>query len=770
MALVALAVLAGLLVLGAGGATGALWYFSRDLPSAEALRTYTPPQTTRIVDRHGVLLGEVFTERRTVVPMDRIPRVLVLSVLAAEDADFYHHSGMDLPSLARVLWKAVVRGRATQGGSTITQQVVKNLLLTPERTFERKVKELILARRLEQELDKDEILFLYLSHINFGHGRYGVQEAARYYFGKDVDKLTLSEASMLAGVPQSPARLSPRSHPEAARKRQLFVLDQLEKKRELYWSDLPSAELAAAKEKPPLLAAISDVTGRAPEYMPIAQKILSDAVGAEGMKQGGFTVVTSVDLLLQEKAREVLREGLRQVDQRHARVAPFDGPKLAPKALQQLIVTTRADHPNRSQLHVSSTYDAVVLGAEGSGAIALSIDSVLCHAQLTDHVRYNPKGLTAQAFATPGTRLRATIRELGDHGPVAVELPFGAEGAAMIVDARSREVLAMVGGYEAGPGFNRATQALRQPGSTFKTMVFAEAIRTRKLTPASIVIDAPSAYDKYKPANYETWAYEGTVRLRHGLAQSINSVAVRTMDQLGPDSVIALSRQLGITSPLDPSLSLALGSSEVRLSELTNAYAVFAAGGRFAPLRIVRKITDSKGHNVKIPGADDARDVLSPAEAYVMTSLLTSVVTEGTASRAKSLGRPTAGKTGTSNQARDAWFIGYSPSLVAGVWIGFDDHRPLGNKETGGKAAVPVWMELMKAAHGDSPPESFVVPPGVTTARIDPVSGLLAYEGEENALDEVFLDGTVPTETARAPDVADPTTFLMEQMGEASAL
>jgi penicillin-binding protein 1A len=770
LALVAVAAIGFLAASAAFVLAGTLWYFSRGLPSAESLRHYAPPQTTRIVDRHGVLLGELFTERRTVVAMSRIPRVLVLSVLAAEDADFYHHSGMDVPGMARVLYKAVVHGRATQGGSTITQQVVKNLLLTPERTLERKVKELILARRIEQELTKDEILFLYLSHINFGHGRYGVEEASRFYFGKSVEKLDLGEASMLAGIPQSPARLSPRTHPEAARRRQLFVLDQLEKKRELYWSDLPAAELALAKEKPPAISALDDVTGRAPELMPLVQKALTESVGAEQLKQGGFTVITSLDLALQDRARTIVREGLVQVDQRHGRLAPFDGPKLPAKALAQLARDTRPDHPHRAELHVSGTYDAVVTGADGNDALFVSIDGVLGRARLASLARFNPKQLGAAAFASVGTRVRATVRDLAQPGPVPVDLPFGPEGAAMIVDARSREVLAMVGGYDAGPGFNRATQALRQPGSTYKAIVYAEAIRSRKLTPASLVIDAPGAYDKYKPSNYETWGYEGAVRLRHGLAQSINSVAVRTIDQIGPDSVVELSRALGITTPLDPSLSLALGASEVRMSELTNAYTTFAAGGRFAPLKFIRKIIDRGGKTLRAAGTDDPRDVLTPAEAYVMTSLLGSVISDGTAQKAKSLGRPAAGKTGTSNQARDAWFVGYTPTLVASVWVGFDDHRPLGTKESGGKAALPIWIELMKSAHADAPPEGFVVPPGVSTARIDPQSGLLAYEGEEDAIDEVFLDGTVPTETARPPDVADPTTFMMEQLGEAAGL
>ena len=348
-------------------------------------------------------------------------------------------------------------------------------------------------------------------------------------------------------------------------------------------------------------------------------------------------------------------------------------------------------------------------------------------------------------------------------------LALGAEAAALVVDARSREVRAMVGGYEVVHGFNRAVQALRQPGSTFKPVVYGLAMQSRRFTPASMVIDAPGAYEKYKPANYETWTYEGAVRLRHGLAQSINSVAVRVIDELGPQPVVDFARQLGITSPLDPSLALALGASEVRLSELTNAYTTFAAGGRFAPLVVVKRIADAKGQEVKLKTGEPPRDVLTAAEAYMVTSLLSSVVEEGTGVRAKVLGRPAAGKTGTSNQARDAWFAGYTASTVAAVWVGYDDHRPLGNKESGTRSALPIWIDVMRAAHGDAPPEPFAMPGGVVTARVDPRSGLLAYEGQPDAIDEVFLEGTEPQQTALPPDVADPNTFMMEQLASPSA-
>ncbi len=653
-----------LATLGLSCAAFALWYLSRGLPEAESLKAYSPAQTSRIVDRNGELLGEVFAERRSVVPMQRIPRVLVLSVLAAEDADFYHHGGMDLPGMARILWKAIVHRRTTQGGSTITQQVVKNLLLSPERTLTRKVKELILARRIEQELTKDEILFLYLNQINFGHARYGVQEASRFYFDKDVEDLNLAEASLIAGIPQSPSKLSPRTHPDAARRRQAFVLDQLDKKHDLYWSDLPLEEIKRARTALPTLSKLPDLSERAPEVAQIGRQVLIDTVGEEQARRGGYTVTTTLALPLEQAARRALQKGVDGIKARHGK--------------------------------------------------------------------------------------RAKGRP---------------EAAVLVLDPRTREVLAMVGGYETVTGFNRATQAERQPGSTFKPLVYALGIQSRRFTPATQVIDAPGVFDQYQPGNYETWSHAGPVRLRVGLAQSINLVAIRVIEELTPAAVVTFAQQLGISTKLDANLPLALGASSVRLSELTNAYATLAAGGRYEPLRIVSKIVDHAGRNVALPELGPARDVLTPAEAYVMTSLLTSVVDEGTGSRAKALGRPVAGKTGTSNQARDAWFVGYTAQRVAGVWVGYDDDHPLGSKESGGRTALPIWVDVMQAAHKGTPAIPFTRPGGVVTARVDPASGLLAYEGQTDAIDEVFLEGTVPSQVARAPDVADPTTFMMEQLG-----
>ncbi len=749
-------------LLGLVGASAVFWYYGRDLPDVDQLRRYEPPQTTRVLDRHGELLGEVFVERRTVVDMERIPRVLVLSVLAAEDADFYQHEGLDYPGIVRAVLRDLVEGRAAQGASTITQQVVKLLLLSPERTFRRKVRELILARRVEQELTKDEILHLYLNHINFGHGRYGAQEAAQYYFGKDVEELTLAEASLIAGVPQAPARLSPRTHPEAARRRQRFVLDQLEAKREQYWPDLPLEEIRAARDAEVPLVEPEEERGGAPELMRIARRELRARVGSEAYRRGGFTVHTTLDLTLQRRARQALQKGLHAIDRRHRYVGPLRLPRRRRRAREPDPIET---------LREGRIYPGVVTGADDEGGtIVLDVGGHRVVADVREATRYNPDELPPSELAPVGARAHVSVTSLDEDGSARGRLALGPQGAVVVIDPRTRDVLALVGGYDAKPGFDRALQAVRQPGSTFKPIVYALGIRERRLTPATVMIDAPAVYDQWRPQNYETWRHEGSVRLRVALAKSINLVAVRAIEELGPPNVVSFARELGIESDLDPSLSLALGSSGVRPIEMANAYATFAAGGRWAPPRFITRITGPDGSPIEEPAVASARQVMTPAEAYVVTDLLTSVTSDGgTAARASRLGRPSAGKTGTSNDARDAWFVGFTPDTVAAVWVGFDDRRSLGRRESGGRSALPIWIDVLRAADRGRPVIDFPRPSGVVTARIDPASGLLAYKGQPDAIEEIFLDGTVPREQARPPEVADPSTFLMEQFGSGEA-
>jgi penicillin-binding protein 1A len=756
LAVRALVVLFFLVCAGVLGVVGVFSYYGRDLPNVSALKRYNPPQISRVVDKKGRTIAELFDERRTVVPLSKVPRVLVLSVLAAEDADFYRHRGLDYTGILRALLRDITTGRAMQGASTITQQIVKNVLLTRERTLARKVKELILARKLEQELSKDQILYLYLNHINFGHGRYGVEEASRFYFGKDVSELNLAESSMLAGLPQSPGRLSPLRHPEAAKARQRYVLDQLENKRRQYWDDLSAEAIQAARTAEIKLVAEDHTSDPAPEVAALATQLLQSLVGAEALKHGGYRVETTIDLELQVSARHALSKNLRAFDARRNLLAPLKPPK------------QRRKPEHIQQLAVGHSYNAVVTGAQDkSGEIQLDLGGQPALARLAELARFNPHELPASQFALPGAQVVALVDSLGvGGGPARVHLLLGPDGAVVVIDPRSRDVLALVGGEQAQYGFNRALQAVRQPGSAFKPIAYALAIDSGKYTPATLVLDAPEVFDKWKPDNFETWSYAGAVRLREAVAQSINLVAVRVMNDLTPELVVALAKRLGITSELDPSLALALGASGVRPIELVNAYATFDAGGRYAPYRIVRAIKDPSGKDIPLPAAEPPAEVIKPASAYVLTNVLQSVIEEGTAkAAAHKLGRPAAGKTGTSNNSRDAWFVGYTPELVAGVWVGYDDLRPLGKGETGAKAALPIWMDVIQSALSGRPPLQFPVPSGVEHVRIDPKTGLRAYEGMENAIDEVFVAGTAPTETALPPDQLDSGAFVMDQLG-----
>lgn len=742
-------------MLGLIGAVSVLAYYSRDLPTIASLQNYRPPQISRIVDRKGQSIAESYSERRTVVSMERVPRVLVLSVLAAEDADFYRHPGFDYVGLARAAFKDIVMG-SRQGASTITQQLVKTMLLTPERKFSRKIRELILARRLESELSKDQILNLYLNQINFGHAYYGVEEASRFYFDKHVEELSLAEASLLAGIPQNPARLSPLSHPEAARKRQMYVLSQLKQKRAQYWDDLPLEEILKAEAQPVVLAPREASAQSAPEAATLAKDLLLETVGSDAVNRGGYTVETTIDLNMQQMARAALRAGLVRIDERRNLQAPLRAPK-KPAKLERI-----------AKLATGSNYEAIVRGTDtAKSELLLDVGGHPARAGIKDLARWNPKGLGIDAFAEPGAVVKVIIDRAAVGGePARARLSLGPQGAVVMIDPRTREVLALVGSDEASYGFNRATQAIRQPGSTWKPIEFALALDSRKFTAASVVLDAPEVYDEWKPNNYETWHYTGAVRLREALAQSINLVAVRVVSELTPIAVVEFARKLGIKTDLDPSLALALGASGVRPIELVNAYATFAAGGKFQPWRLLRRIKDPAGHDVTLKPTPAAEQVMSPEGAYLITNLMTSVVQGGTAKAAMSLKRPIAGKTGTSNKVRDAWFVGFTPELVTGIWVGYDDLRPLGARESGANSALPIWMEIMRNALKDRPAVDFPMPSGLVITKIDPKSGKLAYDGQADAIDEVFLDGTVPTEIATPPDVLDTGSFLMEQLGE----
>jgi len=738
--------LAALVVVGAGIVGAVFWVYASDpaLPRMSSARDYRPPVVTRVTDRHGRLLGEILGERRTVVPLGRIPRVLRDAVLAAEDAEFYRHRGLDWAGMVRAFFANLRAGRFAQGGSTITQQVVKTFFLGPERTLRRKIQEVILARRLESELSKDEILFLYLNQIYFGHGRYGVEEAARYYFSHGVERVDLAEAALLAGLPQAPEALSPLKHADRAARRRAYVLDQMVRR----GLATPDQARQATAKKLPRRPRHEPHLGTAPEMVDRVRAELLARRGQAELDRLGAQVTTTLDASIQAAAREALEDGLRALDRRQRLARPIkrlEGEALA-RHLRGLRVRPGAA-VDGIVVQVNDTRRAVQfdLGAGRRGSLDLGAD-----------------GRVLEADKRPSEVFKKgdvwRVRPDPDRGATALALDQLPQGALVALEPRTGEVRALVGGYDflAG-GFDRALAARRQPGSSFKPIVYAAAIESRRLTPATVIDDAPEVFASWKPKNYDGGTFRGPVRLRVALADSVNTVAVRVLEQVGPAAAIALARRLGVASPLDANLSLALGTSSVTPLEMAQAFSVFAARGMRAAPRFLLSVGGRPEPMAK------AERVLAADVAFIMTSLLRSVVLEGTGQAARGAGRPAAGKTGTSDDHRDAWFIGYTPELCAAVWAGFDEPRSLGKGEAGGKTAAPIWAAFVKQALARQPAREFEQPSGLVVARIDPRTGLRAADGAADAFDEIFLPGTEPAEFAPAAGEVDPPTFLLEQ-------
>jgi penicillin-binding protein 1A len=739
-------------------------HFEADLPGVTELKgNYHPPQVTRVLARDGTLLAELFTERRTVIPIASLPPHVKLAVLAAEDAGFYEHEGLNYLGILRAFVINLRAGHTRQGGSTITQQVVKNVLLNDsQRTMGRKLREALLARRLESELTKDEIFELYINQIYFGHGRYGIEEAARGDFGKSAKDLTIAEAALLAGRIARPESCSPRRDMKCALARRGYVLDQMHEKR-----FLPDAPWAAAKDEPVRLAPEIEAKNElAPEAIEIAKRVLHE-VAPDDAARGGFTVTTTIDPRLQEAARKSLRDGLLAYDKRHALQGAFKVPAPATTA-------ARKGHPpppakdapfeGTPAFESHKVYVGLVAGADdAAGTFDVRVGTVTGVVHMADCERYDQAHLPASAFAPVGAHVRVSllapvpvVPEGADGGGAAavanvpLRLESGPEGALVALDVRTRQVLALVGNYEAASGgLDRATQSHRQPGSTFKPIVYSYAIHSRRFTPASLVDVTPATFaGGYHPSNYEGWASTDPLRLREALANSVNVVAVRVLEDVGPSNVVEWAGSLGIRSTMKPDLSLALGSYEVEPIELAGAYATFAAGGEYDEPRVVTRIVGPDGKDLPLPPLPPPRRVLDEAESYVVVNMLQSVVDHGTGQRAKELRRPVAGKTGTSNQSKDTWFAGFTTDIAAVVWVGYDDGKPLGANEQGAVTALPAWVSFMKVASDHKPPSEFPRPPGVTTVEIDGKSGKLPYAGDTDTLNEVFVAGTEPTEVA----------------------
>ncbi|MBN8549933.1 MAG: PBP1A family penicillin-binding protein [Deltaproteobacteria bacterium] len=797
-------------IAGAVFVTWGYFYITRDLPQLTTIQDYSPKIVSTVQASDGTVVAEFYEERRYPVKLKEVPPFVRNCFLAAEDATFYSHPGIDPVSILRAVVKNLRSGQANQGGSTITQQVVKNLLLTPEKNIRRKAKEAILSYRLEQSFTKDEILEIYLNQIFFGNTAYGIKAAALTYFHKNPSELTLAEASMLAGLPKAPSRYSPLTHFLRAKRRQRYVLDQMVR------AGFVTPEVAekAYDEKVKVYAASADNIFRAPYYVSEVRRIFSENPAWKGynIDTDGLRIETALNLTADGYAVAALRKGLREVDKRRGwrgpvttlssesrkefleRFASAISQELEPGTPYPALVTEVS--PQRGTVKVDLGYYTATVNVKEAAWAKKRLDK-------QDHASW----IVPEQVIRPGDVIEVSVVKQEETKKAQKQpLPPGVidnvildqtpviEGAVALIDPNSGKVATQVGGYSYQVSqFNRVTQSFRQPGSSFKPILYLAAVDGFKYTPATIVYDQPRTFrvgdEFWTPGNYEK-DYLGAITLRTALERSRNLVSADIISRIGVDAVIQYARKLGVTSKLGHNLSLSLGSSEVTLLELVRAYGVFAARGTLFDTVYITRIVDRNGKeifNFEDQKINRAKRVINEDSAFLMANMMKGVVEHGTGYRIKEIGRPVAGKTGTTNDQMDCWFIGYTPNWVAGVWVGFDQKKEVGDKETGGRVAAPVWLYLMREFLNDEDqqnyqklveetkaeaerlgieyvapeplrPLDFSVPDGVDPFWINKATGLAAAPGSPGAFLEYFVKGTEPSKTA--PDEQDSTSYL----------
>ncbi len=736
-------------ILGCGTVALIFWYYSRTLPGIFSYDDYQPRQMSVIMDRNGLPLLELYEERRTVIPFADIPKHMKDAMIAAEDATFYSHKGLDYIGILRAVIVNIQRGGFSQGSSTITQQVVKNLLLTPEKQLSRKIQEVLLARQIEQALTKDEILAIYLNHVYFGHRNYGVEQAALYYYNIHAKDLSLSQSATIAGLVQSPERLSPVKHPDRALERRNYVLRQMFEKGLI----AEDAYQEAMKEEITLNPKHSESLNSAPYFTEHIRQMLISEYGKDYVYSAGLYVTTTLDLETQRMADAAFQAGLIQFDERHYMNRPLKNPsKKQPTKFEK-----------------NKNYEAKITKVDGD-----TVYFELAGKQLP----YKPthrqrKEAPIEETFKPDQTWFVQIESLDKSGnPEKIYIPSGANGGLVAIEPQSHDVLALVGGYDyAESVFNRATQAVRQTGSSFKTFVYGAALEAHVITPTTIIDDAPKVF--HIPGQKQPWSaknsdnkFKGPMTVRTALAQSRNTVAVDVLERTGIDKTIQFVRKFGINSPLVENYTLALGSSGMTVLDVTNAYATIAAAGQYKSPRFIIEI---KKNGKPLPlKPQEHHTAISPDVAYVLTSMLKSVATEGTAR--KYLGkwkRDVAGKTGTTNSTKDAWFVGFTQNLACGIYVGYDDPKTLGKGEGGSTTALPIFANFMTEYHKDLPVADFIKPDSVLQIDVDDATGLLPA-GSARTRTEVFLPGTQPVQTAPLPDETNSQNWMMRQIAEPS--
>jgi len=701
-----------LLSAAVGAAAGLLLVYSTDLPQVEELERYRPSSVTELYDGKGRVIGTFALQRRVIASYDDYPPVLRDALVSIEDKDFYQHSGINLWRIIGAAYRDIESGGKVQGASTLTMQLARNLFLSPDRSFYRKVQEALLAIQIERRFTKPQIFTLYANQIFLGHGAYGYEAASEYYFNKPAKQLKLEEAALLAGLPKAPQYYSPITHPDRAIKRRNLVLNAM-----LEDGKITAAQAAEARSKPIILNLQKDPNSLAPSYVEEIRRYLEAKYGSDQVHEGGLRVYTSLDMDMQKSARQALLDGLAAYERRHG----WRGKLVNVIAQGQTIdkyVDPDWDEESEVNGYVHSLVTQVSATAAeirfGTRTATLTQADVAWATAMTLATAKRPR-LKLDELFHPGDLIYVKILSLdaGGKAHVSLEEDTGVEGALVAIDNSTGEIKAMVGGRDFNESkFNRATQALRQVGSSFKPYVYTTVIDEGG-SPDDTIVDAPitfqTASGAYTPHNYDN-KFEGTITLRRAFAQSRNIPALKLADRVGIKTVIEYAHRFGITANIPAYLPVALGSAEITPLEQTSAFSVFPNDGvRVAP-RYISKVTDYDGRVLE-EDFSDIRDVISSRTARVMTGMLREVVLHGTAVAAAKMPYPLAGKTGTTNDFTDAWFIGFSPSLTCGVWIGYDEKKSLGAKETGGHAALPIWMQFMSAALAGKDPGQFQIAP-----------------------------------------------------------
>jgi penicillin-binding protein 1A len=771
-----------LILVGLGGAVGVVYHVSQDLPKITKLTDYRPPVITSVYSDDGRKIAEFFKERRIVIPISEMPDLLIKAFIAAEDSRFFKHGGIDIVSIIRAFIKNLEAGQIVQGGSTITQQVTKSFLLTPERSYTRKLKEAILAYRIDRVFSKEEILFLYLNQIYLGHGAYGVEAAAENYFGKSAKELSLAECAVLAGLPQAPSRYSPYKNPEGARQRQIYVLNRMLDEGYITRDQMLEAINSSLDVHPRRNLYLEQV----PAYTEHVRRYIENKYGEDALYTQGLQVYTAVNIEMQHIAQDEIEKGLADLDKRQGYRGPLK--KLAAEEIdsysQSLQAQLQSDPLEKGDIvegvvtHVDNRDNTVTVRiGDATGEMALE-DMKWARKPDPEVAYYETRVRRPGDVLAAGDVILVRLKEKrqSEGWQLALEQVPAAQSALLCIEEQSGQVKAMVGGRDfSETQFNRAIQSRRQPGSAFKPIIYAAALDkevddpAKAYTPATVIIDSPIVYEDqdrdftWKPKNYKE-KFFGPTLLRDALAKSRNVCTIKILQDIGVDYAIRYARKLGITSELSRDLSIALGSSGVSLLELVNAYSVFANQGFHVEPVFVTKILDRNG-NVIEEAVPERKKVIDESTAYLMTTLLEGVINYGTGQRVKMLNRPAAGKTGTTNDLHDAWFIGYTPEYVTGVWVGFDDGAPLGQGETGSRAASPIWLGFMQQILADKPVHAFTVPEGVVFTKIDADTGLLPIPESKTTAFVCFKEGTVPTQYTKKPGtITDADEFFKADM------